>query len=117
MTVDSVGCKGIPAKASSLLWQFIRTVRQTAQRAVNIRVISSIRLIIRCKGTNNNQKILLHSKKTTVFFSFHVLYSSEHKVGLATLDEPLAVLLHVGVMIADTTLIPLPIANERHETV
>ena len=59
----------------------------------------------------------MHSKKTTVFFSFHVLYSSEHKVGLATLDEPLAVLLHVGVMIAYTTLIPLPIADECDETV
>ena len=53
MTVDSVGSKGVPAKASSLLCQFRRTVRQTAQRTVNIRIISSIRLIMRCKDTNN----------------------------------------------------------------
>jgi hypothetical protein len=47
---------GLPAKASSLLCQFSRTVRHTAQRTVNIRIISSICLIMRCKGINNNQK-------------------------------------------------------------
>ena len=56
MTVDSIGCKAIPAKASSLLCQFSRTVRHTAQRTVNIRIVSSFRLIMRCKGTNNNQE-------------------------------------------------------------
>lgn len=48
---------------------------------------------------------------------FHILNRSEHKVGLTALDEPLAVLLHVGVVIAHTSLVLLAIANQRHITI